>query len=84
MTGSSNFEEGDHVQYQAVGGRSEATKNSTTTGEIVDVLTEPQPAGDTGVTVKASEKEPRYVIKNDNTGKETAYKGNVIIGEADD
>lgn len=33
------------------------------------VLTEPQAAGSTGVTVKASEDEPRFVIKNDNTGK---------------
>ncbi|KXN91761.1 hypothetical protein AN958_12375 [Leucoagaricus sp. SymC.cos] len=33
--------------------------------------------------LSASEQEPRYVIKNDNTGKETAYKPGNILGLAD-
>ncbi|EKM78071.1 hypothetical protein AGABI1DRAFT_114897 [Agaricus bisporus var. burnettii JB137-S8] len=75
------YKAGDRVKYHAVGGRSSGTDTSTTTGEIVDVLTEPQPAGETGVTAKASEDEPRYLIRNDNTGKETAYKGTNILGK---
>ncbi|CCA75439.1 hypothetical protein PIIN_09422 [Serendipita indica DSM 11827] len=68
----------------AIGGRGGANENSSTTGEITDVLTETAPAGSTGNTVKASADDPRYVIKNDNTGKETAYKGDNIIGKAGD
>ncbi|KAJ7235611.1 hypothetical protein B0H12DRAFT_1141323 [Mycena haematopus] len=70
---------GDHVEYQAIGGGNVA--NSTTTGEITDVVTSKEPAGDTGVKVNASKDDPRYVIRNDNTGKETAYKGKNITGE---
>lgn len=35
---------------------------STSTGKIVRVLTEPDAAGSTGVTVKASESDPRYEV----------------------
>ncbi|PFH47827.1 hypothetical protein AMATHDRAFT_151178, partial [Amanita thiersii Skay4041] len=71
---------GDHVQYHAVGTATAGTQTSITTGEIVNVLTEtPHEPG--GQRVKASEEEPRYVIRNDNTGKETAYKGDNIIGK---
>ncbi|KDQ07570.1 hypothetical protein BOTBODRAFT_38654 [Botryobasidium botryosum FD-172 SS1] len=63
---------GDRVEYQAIGGGN--AENSTTTGVVVDILTEPQAAGTQGTTVQATEDEPRIVIKNDNTGKETAYK----------
>ncbi|KAJ1305274.1 hypothetical protein OPQ81_000302 [Rhizoctonia solani] len=72
------YKVGQRVQYTAVGGGN--VENSATTGEITEVITEPEPAGTTGNTVRASEEEPRYLIKNDNTGKETAYKADNIIG----
>ncbi|KAJ3750720.1 hypothetical protein DFH05DRAFT_109877 [Lentinula detonsa] len=72
------YETGDHVQYQAVGGGRGTT--STTTGEIEEVITQKQPAGETGVRVNASSDDPRYVIRNDNTGKATAYKEKNIEG----
>ncbi|KAF8168685.1 hypothetical protein K438DRAFT_1608290, partial [Mycena galopus ATCC 62051] len=72
---------GDHVEYQAIGGGT--VSNSTTTGEITEVVTSKAPAGETGVKVNASKDEPRYVIRNDNTGKETAYKATNITGEVE-
>ncbi|KAF9463561.1 hypothetical protein BDZ94DRAFT_1308675 [Collybia nuda] len=77
---STAYKAGDHVEYRAIGGGGSGTEQSTTRGQIVDVLTETQPAGDTGNTMRASSNEPRYVIKNDNTGKETAYKEDNILG----
>ncbi|KAE9397238.1 hypothetical protein BT96DRAFT_884114 [Gymnopus androsaceus JB14] len=77
-TTTTTYDVGDHVQYQAVGGGN--VENSTTTGEIVEVVTSKKPAGATGNTVNASEEDPRYVISNDNTGKETAYKEKNIKG----
>ncbi|KIK62765.1 hypothetical protein GYMLUDRAFT_242409 [Collybiopsis luxurians FD-317 M1] len=71
------YETGDHVQYQPVGGGNVST---TTQGEITEVVTSKQPAGDAGVRVNASADDPRYVIRNDNTGKETAYKEQNIEG----
>ncbi|PVF97149.1 hypothetical protein CPB86DRAFT_707602, partial [Serendipita vermifera] len=65
----------------AIGGGGGGNENSSTTGQIVDVITDKTSAGNTGVTVNASENEPRYLIKNDNTGKETAYKADNIIGK---
>lgn len=35
---------------------------STSTGKVVRVLTQPDQAGSTGVTVKASENDPRYEV----------------------
>jgi len=64
---------GDHVEYEAVGGGT-GTTTSFTTGVVVDIITEAQPAGSQGTTVHATEDEPRVLIKNDNTQKETAYK----------
>ncbi|KAJ4485001.1 hypothetical protein C8J55DRAFT_509487 [Lentinula edodes] len=72
------YEAGDHVQYKAVGGGKGTT--STTEGEIQEVITHKRPAGDTGVKVNATPEDPRYVIRNDNTGKETAYKEQNIDG----
>jgi len=74
---STQYKVGDKVSYHAIGGGN--VPNSETTGEIVDVLTETAPAGSTGNTVEASDTEPRYVIKNDNTGKNTAYKAANIV-----
>ncbi|KAK7058825.1 hypothetical protein VNI00_001449 [Paramarasmius palmivorus] len=77
----SDFKAGDRVEYQAVGG-GKNVENSTTTGEITEVVDSKRPAGTQGVTVNASADDPRYVIRNDNTGKETAYKGANIQGSA--
>ncbi|KAH7338169.1 hypothetical protein B0J17DRAFT_717822 [Rhizoctonia solani] len=71
------YQVGQKVKYTAIGGGN--VENSTTTGEILEVITNPEPAGESGVTVKASEEEPRYLIKNDNTGKNTAYKAENIV-----
>ncbi|KAF8610674.1 hypothetical protein BDV93DRAFT_517765 [Ceratobasidium sp. AG-I] len=73
-----DYKVGDKVEYTAIGGGN--VENSTTTGVIEDILTEPEAAGSTGNTVQASEEEPRYLIKNDNTGKSTAYKASNIKG----
>ncbi|KAI9027775.1 hypothetical protein DFJ74DRAFT_502736 [Hyaloraphidium curvatum] len=59
---------GDRVEYHAVEGGTQ-----TSTGVIKEIVTEPTNV--TGRNVKASEDEPRYVIENENTGKESAiYK----------
>ncbi|KAG7099366.1 hypothetical protein E1B28_001222 [Marasmius oreades] len=76
------YEPGDHVQYQAIGGGN--ASNSTTTGEVVEVVESKRPAGETGVKVNASKDDPRYVIRNDNTDKETAYKSSNIEGLVDE
>lgn len=57
------------VEYSPIG-----QAQTKATGVIKTILTSPEPAGDTGVTVKASPEEPRFVIENDNTHKETPYK----------
>ncbi|KAG8851964.1 hypothetical protein FRB96_008979 [Tulasnella sp. 330] len=78
---SSAYQVGDKVEYHPIGGGSENT--STSTGEIMKVITSEEAAGTTGnVTHGASENEPHYLIKNDNTGKETAYKAENIVGKA--
>ncbi|KAF8463106.1 hypothetical protein BDZ91DRAFT_732504 [Kalaharituber pfeilii] len=71
------YKEGQQVEYKPVGGRESNTSSST--GVIERVLTEDTPAGDTGVTVKASEDSPRYEIRNDNTGKKSAVKEENIL-----
>ncbi|KAL7266892.1 hypothetical protein RUND412_010542 [Rhizina undulata] len=69
------FQEGQKVEYHPIGG---AHGTSTSTGVIKRVLTEPDHAGSTGVTVKASPDDPRYEIQNDKTGKTSAVKeGNI-------
>lgn len=45
---------GDHVEYHAIGGGGSGTEQSTTTGKVVEVLTETQPAGNSGNTVRVS------------------------------
>ncbi|PPQ79167.1 hypothetical protein CVT25_002795 [Psilocybe cyanescens] len=46
---------GDHVEYRAIGGKPvDGNETSTTTGKIVEVITETQPAGETEVDVKVS------------------------------
>jgi hypothetical protein len=68
------LKQGVRVEYHPIG-----TAQNTSTGQVMDVLTEKQPAGDTGVQVNASENEPRVLIRNDHTSKETAYKLENIV-----
>ncbi|KIK61885.1 hypothetical protein GYMLUDRAFT_243048 [Collybiopsis luxurians FD-317 M1] len=53
---SATYEVGDHVQYQAVGGSN--VPNSTTQGEVTEVITGKESAGETGVQVNASTDDP--------------------------
>ncbi|KAK7468286.1 hypothetical protein VKT23_002796 [Stygiomarasmius scandens] len=69
---SEQFNVGDRVEYQAIGGGN--VENSTTHGEITGVVHSKEEAQESGVQANASQDDPRYVIRNDNTGKETAYK----------
>lgn len=66
------FAEGDHVEYHPVGHAMQ-----TSTGRITRIITESEHVG--AQVVKASEEVPRYVIVNDHTGKETAYKKENLI-----
>ncbi|KAJ3561441.1 hypothetical protein NP233_g10192 [Leucocoprinus birnbaumii] len=77
------FKVGDRVKYHAIGGASSGADTSTSTGEIVDIKTQTESAGTQGIKAQASEQEPRFVIRNDNTQKETAYKAGNILGLAD-
>ncbi|KIK62900.1 hypothetical protein GYMLUDRAFT_242532 [Collybiopsis luxurians FD-317 M1] len=79
---NTSYSVGDHVKYQAVGGGNNVP-NSATQGEVTEVITGKESAGDAGVTVNASSEDPRYVIRNDKTGKETAYKERNIEGTTD-
>ncbi|KAI0274877.1 hypothetical protein BC834DRAFT_965345 [Gloeopeniophorella convolvens] len=54
---------GDRVEYKPIGGAADNVSHST--GEILNVINE---GG-----------EPRFVIKNDNTGKETTYQPMNIV-----
>lgn len=62
---SESYEVGDRVEYYAIGGATGGNEQSTTVGEICDILTERAPAGDTGVNVRASDENPRYVFGSD-------------------
>ncbi|KAJ3086894.1 hypothetical protein HK102_012263 [Quaeritorhiza haematococci] len=59
---------GDKIEYHPVEGGMQ-----TTVGEIIDIFTHPEIASSTHKHVKASEDEPRYLIRNEHTHKETAY-----------
>ncbi|THU96910.1 hypothetical protein K435DRAFT_663544 [Dendrothele bispora CBS 962.96] len=72
------FQVGDRVEYQAIGGGN--VENSTTHGEITGIVESKEEAQKAGVQANASKDDPRYVIRNDNTGKETAYKPENITG----
>ncbi|KAJ4487800.1 hypothetical protein J3R30DRAFT_850636 [Lentinula aciculospora] len=70
-----SYNVGDRVEHQGIGGGN--VENSTTHGEITSVVTNKEQAG------SASTEDPRYVILNDNTGKETAYKADNIKEKTD-
>ncbi|EUC67593.1 hypothetical protein RSOL_520770 [Rhizoctonia solani AG-3 Rhs1AP] len=54
------YQVGQKVKYTAIGGGN--VENSTTTGEIVEVITGSEPAGDSGVTVKVSRPRSAYIF----------------------
>jgi len=74
-----DWQVGDHIEYYAIGNGGDGNERSRTTGVIMEIITETGPAGDTGYTVNASEAQPRYVIQNDRTGRQAAYKRHNII-----
>lgn len=51
------------------------TGTSTSTGKIVRVLTSPDTAGSTGVTVKATEDDPRYEVPKLSSLDPVVYSG---------
>ncbi|CAI2161675.1 17499_t:CDS:2 [Funneliformis geosporum] len=57
---------GQKVLYHPVGG-----SQQTTEGIIKEIMTEPEVAGNRQVQIKASETDPRILIENSNTHKET-------------
>ncbi|KAK9696576.1 hypothetical protein K7432_012390 [Basidiobolus ranarum] len=63
------YREGDHVEYHPVG-----TAATVSTGRITKVIVHSEVVGDNPVQVKANSEEPRFLIENDTTHKETAYK----------
>lgn len=69
-----DLHEGVKVVYHPVGHASQ-----TSVGEIVRIITHPEEVGSRHTVVKASEEEPRYVIRNDHTHKEAAYKHENIV-----
>ncbi|THU90160.1 hypothetical protein K435DRAFT_781345 [Dendrothele bispora CBS 962.96] len=84
---SNQFSVGDRVEYQGIGGGN--VENSTTHGEVTGIVQSKQEANEAGVQANVSPfllcfvrlfDDPRYVIRNDNTGKETAYKPQNIKG----
>lgn len=74
---SSEFQEGDRVVYHPVGGAMQ-----TSVGVIKKILTHEEEVGTRHSTMHASEFEPRYVIENEHTQKETAYKRENIVEKA--
>ncbi|KAF8475617.1 hypothetical protein BDZ91DRAFT_710016 [Kalaharituber pfeilii] len=75
------YHQGQYVEYRPIGGRD--TNSSTSHGTIERVITHDEPAGSTGVTVKASPEHPRYEIKNANTGKLSALNESNILSATD-
>lgn len=75
---SSEFKEGDRVVYHPVGGAMQ-----TSVGTIKKILTHEEEVGARHTTMHASQEEPRYVIENEHTHKETAYKRENIIEKAE-
>jgi uncharacterized protein YwbE len=62
-----NLKEGVRVEYTPVA----ATAGNVTTGTLKRILTHSEVVGSSPHNVQASDEEPRYLIENDNTGKET-------------
>ncbi|EEP78377.1 predicted protein [Uncinocarpus reesii 1704] len=72
------YEEGMDVRYKPVGGPDSQT--SVSTGTVMSIATEPTQQA--GRNVSASDADPRYEIRNSNTGKTTTVYEKNILGEA--
>ncbi|RPB26511.1 hypothetical protein L211DRAFT_899891 [Terfezia boudieri ATCC MYA-4762] len=59
------------------------TNSPTLHGKIEQVITQDDVAGRTGVTVHASAEDPRYEIRNCNTGKTTGLRESNILRTSD-
>lgn len=70
------FGEGDRVEYYPVGAAMQ-----TSVGTIERIITEKETHGHQ--IINASEQIPFFLIKNEHTGKSTAYKKESIIGHVD-
>ncbi len=68
MASKQTFHEGDKVQWPAGQG--------TTVGTVEKYITQDQSVGDR--TLSASKDNPRYLVKNDNTGKVTAHRPDTL------
>ncbi|CAG8664872.1 3333_t:CDS:2, partial [Dentiscutata heterogama] len=64
-----DLQPGQKVRYHPVGGGMQLTE-----GIVKKIITSSEVAGETQKMVKASEEEPRVIIENSHTHKETAYK----------
>lgn len=65
---------GSRVVYHPVG---HAVRTSV--GKVTKIITRPEEVGSRHAMVKASEDEPRYLIENEHTRKEAAYKPDSIV-----
>ena len=65
---------GNRVVYHPVG-----HAPRTSVGKITRIITHPEEVGSRHAMVRASEDEPRYVIENEHTHKEAAYKPSNIV-----
>lgn len=73
----SEFKEGDRVLYHPIGGAAQ-----TSVGIIKKIITHEEEFGTRHATMHASESEPRYLIENEHTHKETPYKREHIVEKA--
>ncbi len=68
MASKQTFHKGDKVQWPSGQG--------TTVGTVEKYITQDQAVGNS--TVSASKDDPRYLVKNDNTGKVTAHRPHTL------
>ncbi|MFC5058447.1 DUF2945 domain-containing protein [Saccharothrix xinjiangensis] len=66
--GEKKFDKGDEVTWSSHG--------KTVRGEVVEEITEDTEAA--GRTVRASEDEPQYRVRSDNSGKDAVHKPSAL------
>ncbi|KNE66275.1 hypothetical protein AMAG_19375 [Allomyces macrogynus ATCC 38327] len=79
-TGHGAIRVGDHVKYHPVGGGDSIQTEST--GVVQEIVTEEKHVG--SVNVHATPDMPRVAIRNDKTGKVTAYRPENIVGRVEE
>ncbi|ORZ36141.1 hypothetical protein BCR44DRAFT_105220, partial [Catenaria anguillulae PL171] len=65
---------GDHVQYHPIGNQA----SNVSTGEVVAIVTERTHVGKRHFN--ATPEEPRVMIRNDHTHKQSGYKVDHVVG----